>query len=77
VTDERPILTTDEQPYVQVLRSEAGLYHLAVNDERACELRRVPGRDATPTVAEVGSVPPDVGADALCPYCFELGARGS
>lgn len=66
---------TDEQPQVQVLRSEAGILHLAVNDQRACELR--PGADPadrTPTAAELDGVPVDTPTRELCAPCFELPA---
>lgn len=73
---DNPALTKPEQPWVQVLRSEAGLLHLGVNDQRACELRRVPNRDPSPTVAELEQVPPGTPIEQLCGPCFELGRGG-
>lgn len=72
---DRPIMTKDEQPFVQVLRSQAGLHHLAVDNRRACELRDIV-TDTSATVAELEQLPPDTPTSALCPSCFELG-RGA
>jgi hypothetical protein len=72
-----PRLTREEQPWVQTLRSEAGLLHLGVNDQRACELRGQGDVDPTPTAAELPEgVPPDTPTEQLCAVCFELGRGG-
>lgn len=70
-------MTVDRRhEWVQILRSAAGVYHLAADDRRACELLEAPDRDTTPTEAELETLPPDVPAAALCRTCFELG-RGA